>query len=81
MKKFSLLSACIFSCAIAFAQNDIAIIPQPVKMTTNEGKFTLPARILIQADETPELQGTLDILKSHVTIPTGSTATINTSHY
>lgn len=78
MKKLSLLSACIFSCAIAFAQNDIAIIPQPVKMTTNEGKFTLPSRILIQADETPELQGTLDILKRHVTIPTGSTATINT---
>lgn len=78
MKKFSLLSACIFSCAIAFAQNDIAIIPQPVKMITNEGKFTLPSRILIQADENPELQGTLDILKSHVTIPTGSTATVNT---
>lgn len=79
MKKSGLLSACILSCAMAFAQNDVAIIPQPAKLVKGTGTFTLPTHILIQADENPELQQTVINLKEHLTVPTGYMAAVNTT--
>lgn len=81
MKKFALLAAILMSMT-GFSQSSqqtISIIPEPVSMTTNNGRFTLPQRISIEAGSQPELKQTVAILKEHLTVPTGYTASVSPS--
>jgi hexosaminidase len=58
-------------------QNRPAIIPEPVKMVQNEGRFTLPADILIEAPDLSSLKTTVEFLKERLTVPTGFKANIS----
>jgi hexosaminidase len=55
----------------AFSQDNISIIPEPVKLIKNQGHFILPVNITISAPENPELKTTLTELNERLTIPTG----------
>jgi hexosaminidase len=71
MKKTILLTAILFTLLTAFTQNNISIIPEPVKLTRNEGRFVLPSDISISADKDPGLKQALADLTARLTIPTG----------
>ena len=71
MKQITLLFAALFSFIAGFTQNNISIIPQPVKLVKNEGHFTLPANISISSDENPELKTALADLTERLSTPTG----------
>lgn len=71
MKKTILLTAILFCLQTAFTQNNISIIPEPVKLTRNEGRFVLPSNISISADKDPGLKQALADLTARLTIPTG----------
>ncbi len=71
MKQIIFLSAGLFSLFAVFAQDNISIIPQPVKLTENQGHFILPATISINADENPGLKTAIAELTERLTFPTG----------
>ena len=71
MKKTTLILAGLFRLLSCFAQDDISIIPQPVKLTKYQGHFILPSVISISADENPVLKTTLADLGDRLTVPTG----------
>jgi hexosaminidase len=71
MKQITLLLAGLFCLFAGFAQDNISIIPQPVRLVKNEGHFTLPANISISSDENPELKTALADLTERLSIPTG----------
>ncbi|HWB28120.1 MAG TPA: family 20 glycosylhydrolase [Chitinophagaceae bacterium] len=73
MKKLLLLPVCILGYVVAFCQSEIAIIPQPVKVTRGTGMFTLPSHIIIEAADAPALGETVNSLKQHLSVPTGYT--------
>jgi hexosaminidase len=76
MKKISLLVfACLFG-SLSFAQQtspDIAIIPEPVKITKHAGQFTLPKIVVVQASASPEINPILDLLKNKLSTAAGKT--------
>jgi hexosaminidase len=80
MKKIIFLAAILFSLLTAFSQNDISIIPEPVKLTRNEGKFVLPSKISISADQNPGLKQAIADLTVRLTIPTGYHVDVSNSH-
>src|ERR1700761_5431077 len=59
------------------ASGPLSPIPEPVSQQLNQGHFTLPASILIEAPTLPELGHTLEDLKTRLSIPTGYAATIS----
>ena len=59
----------------AFAQENISIIPEPVKLVKNQGRFILPANITISAPENADLKTALADLNERLTVPTGYRAT------
>ncbi len=71
MKKVTFLFAFVFSMYCGLAQENISIIPEPVKIVKNDGQFILPANISIYASENPELKTALVDLSDRLTIPTG----------
>src|SRR6202140_1814482 len=71
MKKTTLILDGIFRLLSCFAQDDISIIPQPLKLTKYQGHFILPSVISISADENPVLKTTLADLGDRLTVPTG----------
>ena len=71
MKKIILLAAILSSLLTAFSQNDISIIPEPVKLTRSGGEFVLPSKISIGADQNPGLRQAIADLRARLTIPTG----------
>jgi len=71
MKKIKLLLPVLFSTLLVFAQNNISIIPEPVKLNRNTGNFMLPSSISINAENNPGLKQALADLKERLTIPTG----------
>ena len=77
MKQVLLLLAGLFSLYSVFAQENISIIPQPVKLTRNAGYFMLPSKISISADKNPELKQALADLTNRLTIPTGYHAEVS----
>jgi hexosaminidase len=77
MKKITFLLAGLFSLLTGFAQNNISIIPQPVKLTKNTGHFILPSNISISAGNNPGLKQALADLTARLTIPTGYHAVVN----
>src|SRR6478609_3541525 len=71
MKKIKVLIPVLFSMLSVFAQNNISIIPEPVKVTRNAGSFILPSSISINAENNPGLKQALADLKERLAIPTG----------
>lgn len=51
--------------------NEIAIIPEPVRLVKQTGHFVLPHIITIQVGKSPELKQTVAFLKERLSIPTG----------
>jgi hexosaminidase len=79
MKKNLLLLPALFILLNAFSQENISIIPQPVKLTRAEGHFILPAKISINADANPELKPALDDLSNRLGRSTGYPVTMTGS--
>ena len=71
MKKITFLVTFVFSLHVVLGQENISIIPEPVKLVKNQGQFILPPNISIYADENPELNTALADLSDRLTIPTG----------
>src|SRR5580765_5431485 len=80
MKKIFLLAVILSSVVTAFSQNEISIIPEPVKLTRNEGRFVLPSKFSIGADQDPGLKQAIVDLTSRLTIPTGYHVDLINSH-
>ncbi len=65
------MCGCLLS-ALAYSQaTSIAIIPEPVKITTHTGQYTLPTAITVQAASTPEMNNVLDVIKNKFSTATG----------
>src|ERR1700722_20037529 len=79
MEQIILLFLCFLQLIACFAQEEISIIPQPVKLTKNEGQFILPANISINSSDNPQLKTALAVLSDRLTIPTGYHVTLNNS--
>src|SRR5450432_1351071 len=77
MKNITLLFYCIVNLLTCYAQENISIIPQPVKLTQNAGHFVLPSNIAISADKNPELKQAITSLTDQLTIPTGYHVIVN----
>src|SRR5262245_46072502 len=71
MKKIFFLAVILSSALSAISQNEISIIPEPVKLTRNDGKFVWPPKICINADQHPGLKQAIADLTARLTIPTG----------
>jgi hexosaminidase len=80
MKKIISLAAMLLGLLTAFSQNDISIIPEPVRLTRNEGKFVLPSNILIDADQDPGLKQAIADLTTRLTTPTGYKVVLSNNH-
>lgn len=52
-------------------QQEIAIIPEPVMLTKQNGHFVLPENIVIQASKSAELKHTISYLQERLSLPTG----------
>ncbi|RYE30309.1 MAG: hypothetical protein EOP42_12420, partial [Sphingobacteriaceae bacterium] len=67
MSKISFVLFCCLFYIGAYSQNPakpIAIIPKPVTLKTMQGKFILPASVIIQAANTAEMKPVTDYLKA-----------------
>ena len=71
MKQISIFIVFILFLQRAFAQGNISIIPEPVKIVKNSGQFLLPSTITISSLENPELKTAITDLTERLTIPTG----------
>jgi len=82
--KFNCLFFCLcFISATSFAQNDtnqIAIIPQPVKVVANAGHFSLPQTIVIAAPSGPEMKQVIAFLSDRLSTPTGIPVSVANSN-
>jgi hexosaminidase len=79
MKKFLGLISCTLLSLILFAQdsgNTIAIIPQPVSLVQNQGSFSLPQNIIIEAGSQPDMKQVVAFLKDRFSSPTGSSVVV-----
>ena len=73
MKKIVFFFIAVNVCLAAFCQSneEIAIIPEPVKITKTSGSFTLPENIVIETVETTHLKQAVVFLQERLSIPTG----------
>lgn len=79
MKKLSLLICSCLISALAFSQQastGIAIIPEPVKITTHTGRYLLPKTITIQSGTNEGINSLLDLLKKRFSTATGKTINV-----
>ena len=60
-----------FANSESISTNEIAIIPEPVRLVKQAGHFILPHIITIQVGKSPELKQTVAFLKERLSIPTG----------
>ena len=83
MKKFSLLLMCsCMGASLSFAQQAapaIAIIPEPVKVTTHPGQYTFPKVITVQSSPAQEMNPVLNLLKKKFSTATGRIISIKTA--
>ena len=82
--KFFVALLCLCFCSLhsicQTSKDQIAIIPQPVKMVTSAGHFSLPGKIIIQSPSQPGMKEVIVFLKDRLTVPTGKVVTtVNTS--
>ena len=75
MRKIIFLFISVLFQLFSFAQENISIIPEPVKIMKTQGHFILPASISIKADDDPALKTSLTELTNRLTIPTGCRVT------
>jgi len=81
MRKSILVLLTAVICLPAFSQQSsgpIFVIPEPVSQKLNQGVFTLPGSMVIEAPGEPELAQTLTDLKTRLSTATGYT--VNISH-
>jgi len=55
----------------AYVHGEIAIIPEPVTVTKQDGHFELPENILIQTTKPAELKQAITFLQERLSVPTG----------
>ena len=81
MKKIIAIAAMLTSMSAISqpSKQGISIIPEPVSMTTNNGHFTLPQKITIEAGSQPELKQTVAFLKERLSVPTGLPVSVSSS--
>lgn len=75
MKKLSLLLGCCLVHFLSFGQaptNNLSIIPEPVKVTTKTGIFTLPKIVVLEAGSQPELAPVIAYLKNKLGTAAGT---------
>jgi hexosaminidase len=60
-------------------KKEIAIIPEPVSLTTTTGEYVLPSRIFIHADGQPQINPVVNYLKQKLTTPTGYRVTVTST--
>jgi hexosaminidase len=80
MKKILLITCCYLQWVLASGQsadNKLAIIPEPVKLVQQTGKFQLPANISVEAPDLPLLKPGLQFLTDRLTRPTGFKASVS----
>jgi hexosaminidase len=81
MKKISLLVCSCFLATLAFSQQtntSIAIIPEPVKITSHAGEFVLPKIVLVQSGSQAEMTPILDLLKAKLSGAAGKVVRVKT---
>ncbi len=83
MKKIALsLVICLFQ-LVAFSQEnkstDIAIIPEPVSISKNPGRFVLPKNVIIRSGSSPEVDRVADFLSNKIATATGYNVKVNNS--
>lgn len=79
MKKLSFALCCCFVSFLSFAQSaktTLAIIPEPVSITTKPGQFVLPKNISIQASTIGEMANVTTYLKTKLATATGALITV-----
>lgn len=67
---------CLLSSHVFAQQDPLAIIPQPAKMTRDNGSFSLPASITIIAANNPDVKRVATQLASTLQTATGKTVTL-----
>ncbi|MBC7744862.1 MAG: family 20 glycosylhydrolase [Flavobacterium sp.] len=75
---FKILSGCLISVQL-YAQplkTTVAIIPEPVSIMMNEGKFTLPKNVVIQSSKHPELESALNFMTTRFETAAGRKVTV-----
>ncbi|MES2064578.1 MAG: family 20 glycosylhydrolase [Bacteroidota bacterium] len=80
MKKLSLLVCSCLMGTFVFAQQantSIAIIPEPVKITTHTGQFVLPAVLTVQAGSQEGMTPVLNLIKNKFSTATGKIIRVN----
>jgi len=80
--KLSLLLCCCLVTHLSFgqsAENGLAIIPEPVKVITNDGQYTLPKYVVIEAGAEAGMKPVTDYLKHKLTTSTGAVVTVKNS--
>jgi hexosaminidase len=79
MKKLLLLAAYCLAGSLAFAQQaapEIAIIPEPVKITRHTGTFTLPATVVVQSASLQSLTPVLNLIKNKFSTAAGKVISV-----
>lgn len=54
----------------------IAIIPEPVTLTKNAGQYVLPKKIIIVSSTQPEMKQVIALLRTRLSVPTGSVVSV-----
>jgi len=77
LKKLLGLMCCCALAFHAFSQTGkVAIIPEPVTVTQNEGEFVLPKTIVVSAPVKPEMKEVLATIRERFSVPTGAHVTV-----
>jgi hexosaminidase len=71
-----LFIALSFTTRVPAQTGSIAIIPEPVSITTTAGHFTLPKAVVIEAPTHPQLKVTTKFLQTALSVPTGYAVSI-----
>jgi len=81
MKKLLLTVFVPFIGLLAFSQDpsSINLIPAPASLQAVPGHFLLPKTILVEARDQQGLGQTLEVLRTHLTVPTGASLTVSQS--
>ena len=81
MKKYLGWFLMCFLTQMTFGQNEksvVAIIPEPVSVTVNNGYFLLPKSITIVAPDQPEMKEVIKVLENRFSLPTGLRVAVKT---
>jgi hexosaminidase len=79
MKKLSLLICSCLIGSLSFSQQankSIAIIPEPVKITTHTGQYTLPKLVVVQAAPQQSMTPILNLLKNRFSTAAGKVISV-----